>query len=102
MADWKDMVQVLTLIVVTVGAIGIFVVIGQRAGNADNASEISKSLWTIYGVGVGMAVLLAFTNLLLIRANSSWKDTLVLLMVHVSFFMAYIAMGTSLMQILNH
>ena len=102
MEDWKGPVQILTLLLVTAGVIGVFVAIGQRAGNADNASAVSKSLWTIYGVGVAMAVLLAFSNLLLIRANSAWKDTLVLLMVHVSFFMAYIAMGTSLMQILNH
>jgi len=96
------MVQVLTLILVTAGAIGIFVTVGQISGNADKAKEISQSLWIIYGVGVAMALLLAFTNLLLIRANSTWKDTLILLMTHVSFFMAYIAMGTSLMQISNH
>jgi hypothetical protein len=97
--DWQDSIHVLILIIVTAGVTGIFVVIGQNAGHADNSTETNKSLWTIYGVGIGIVIFLAVANILFITSHSAWKETFILLMLHVSFFMAYIAMGTSLMRI---
>jgi hypothetical protein len=98
---WQDIAQLVILLFVVAGVISIFVVIGQQSGNVDNQNAISNGLWTIYSVGIAIVIALAFGNYLLIKSGSPYKQTLDMLMSHVSFFMAYVAMGTTLLSVKN-
>jgi predicted membrane protein len=98
---WQDIAQLVVLLFVIAGVISVFVVIGQQAGNSDNQKAITNSLWTVYGIGFATVLALAFGNYLLIKSGSSYKETLGMIMTHVSFFMAYVAMGTTLLSVKN-
>ena len=98
---WQDIAQLVVLLFVVAGVIAVFIVIGQQSGNSDNQKAITNGLWTIYGVGFAIVIALAFGNYLLIKSGSPYKQTLDMVMAHVSFFMAYVAMGTTLLSVKN-
>jgi hypothetical protein len=79
--------------------IAIFVIIGKHVGNNDNAKDVKDALTWIYCVGNGVVLCLAFGNYLLFKSGSLYTKPLEMLMSHASFFMAYTAMGITLLQV---
>uniref|UniRef100_A0A6C0JY33 Uncharacterized protein n=1 Tax=viral metagenome TaxID=1070528 RepID=A0A6C0JY33_9ZZZZ len=97
--EWLNIAHIVALLFVVASVIAIFVVIGQKTGNHDNTKAVSAALWTVYGIGAAVVIALAFANYMLIQSKSHYKETLTIIMSHVSFFMAYVAMGTTLLSV---
>ena len=87
-----------TLIIAAV--ISIFVLIGKYIGHADNTDEIKTSLTTAYSIGGVIFGLLVCIQFAMKFGISMINDELLMTcMVYLAFFMAYMAMSISLINI---
>jgi len=87
-----------TLIIAAI--ISIFVVIGKYIGHVDNTADVKTSLTTAYSIGGVIFGLLVFIQFAMkFGVSPINQEVLMMCMVYLGFFMSYMAMSISLINI---
>ena len=93
--------QVIPIIVLLLFATGIgacYYIIGQTVGGNDNSSNINASLKTILGINCAMFVIFGLFNYLLFNRYTGFVPTYNALLLHLSFFLSFMAMSITLLD----
>jgi len=89
----------LILLLVAVGVGATFVIIGTQLGNNENATQVQKSLNTIYIVNGVMVGIFTILNWFVIKdVNGAVHNTYMFFLVHAALLFGFTALGVSLIS----
>lgn len=95
---WSDSIQIILIVLLLAGLVGIITTLGFLVGDKDNLSEIQKKLAIISGSSSALILMFGIFTYLYLRVNPSAFVPLVLVMLFLNLELSLIAVSVSVLQ----